>query len=276
MYNGAIVSPSKYDYVVQLLIAVPSGSRSPSGCTGIVVGDKVVTAKHCCGGWPGCTQLEGAIGCVYRDHKRVAGIIGVYSAPAGDYRDWRTIEMERGNNNRLPSGYRGRDIAILQLDTTVRTRRRFAFASETPAVGVDVFHATYGPNEDLAEADLDGQEPVGGRSLRRGKFTVTARRTPPARTPPIVSGIVVEVRGEHRPGVGRTHTVGGDSGGPFFTTVVTGGILGHGTHEKDLIFGVLSAGDRTAAPTTDYEVVAAFQDNPWAQQAFRDALLPIA
>merc|ERR1712151_813047 len=149
--------------------------------------------------------------------------------------------------------WRAQDIAILGLKKKVAVKRSFAFSFTPPPVGQEVLFASYGPNNDFLE---DPNFP----SLRRGRFTITRVFEPTGRLAGRPIGRVAIASGEGVDGP-LAHTVGGDSGGPWFQTVHRPGLFGR---DKDIIFGVLTSSTDVAP---HLEKIALF-DSTWTQVSF--------
>lgn len=242
-------SPSFFDFVVRLTINI--GRGVPSMCTGIAVTGAggvgyVVTAKHCCGGFPGCYSGMPLTGCVMRGEplKTQAHIVGVLQANPENYREWRP-----------------RDVAILVLDRPVVTKKAFKFSFQLPRRKASV--ASYGLHEDGVPAP----------DLRVGQFSIKAV-TPSAGVTKPGDGTLVELVGEQRtdlPGAPYTGIVGGDSGAPVFWTRAPK----PGQRTTNIVYGVVSAAvDIPGVAFSDADI-ASYQDNLWAQKRFARLGFPI-
>lgn len=241
-------SPIFFDFVVRLTINI--GRGVPSMCTGIAVtgadgNGYVVTAKHCCGGFPGCYSGMPVNGCVMRGEplKTQAHIVGVLANPE-NYREWRP-----------------RDVAILVLDRPVVTKKPFKFSFQLPKWKASV--ASYGLHETGVPAP----------DLRVGQFVIK-NVTPSAGVTKPGDGTLVELVGEQRtdlPGAPYTGIVGGDSGAPVFWTRAPKA----GQRTTNIVYGVVSSSTDFPGVAFSDADIASYQDNLWVQKRFARLGFPI-
>lgn len=238
--HGTLISPEIYDYVVFVEICDTNPLANPNKCrvcTGIVHGDALLTANHCCTKYArfGCWGMGGEnrnrwTGCVYSGTKLIARLSTLSAANPQPYQQWRP-----------------RDMAIFKLDRTVITHKSFRLSLKSPEVDAQVFGAGYAGHQN---------------NLRRGLFRITYLNYPndPDTRPDIgFDGVEAIARGVPDQGqIVEGDSEHGDSGGPWFTK----------QEGFDSIFGILSGG------SDGYSWIATFDHNEWARHALHIAGFP--